>query len=72
MLEDTAKEAGVAAHVLSLQQEPWGTGEPNEAPLPAQPPKKALNTLIGERLPKAKKVREEQGIAAYSVEAKAL
>lgn len=72
MLEDAAEKAAVKCRVVSVQRESWGTGEPNEPPLPAQKPKAALNTLIGQRLPKAKKVWTEEGNAPYQVEAKAL
>ena len=72
MLENAAEKVGLAPRVISLQREPWGAGEPNEPPLPAQKPKKALTSLLNQRLPKARKVWEEQGSEAYSVEAKAL
>ena len=72
MLEDAAKNAEIECRVVSLQRESWGTGEPAGPPLPAQHPKKALNTLSGERLAKAKKVWMEVGSAAYAIEAKAL
>ena len=72
MLEDAAKKAAVQCRVISVQRESWGTGEPNEPPLPAQNPKKALNTLSNQRLDKAKKVWTEEGSAPYQVEAKAL
>jgi energy-coupling factor transporter ATP-binding protein EcfA2 len=72
MLEDAAEKAAVKCRVVSVQRESWGTGEPNEPPLPAQKPKAALNTLIGQRLPKAKKVWTDEGNAPYQVEAKAL
>ena len=72
MLEDAADKSGIGCRVVSLQRESWGTGEPNEPPLPAQKPKNALNTLIDQRLPKARKVWTDQGNAPYQVEAKAL
>ncbi len=72
MLEDAAEKAAVKCRVVSVQRESWGTGEPNDPPLPAQKPKAALNTLIGQRLPKARKVWTDEGNAPYQVEAKAL
>jgi hypothetical protein len=72
MLEDAAEKAAVKCRVVSVQRESWGTGEPNEPPLPTQKPKTALNSLIGQRLPKAKKVWTDEGNAPYQVEAKAL
>lgn len=62
----------IGCRVVSVQRESWGTGEPNELPLPAQKPKNALNTLINQRLPKARHVWLDDGIALYQVEAKAL
>ena len=72
MLEDAAKKATLDSRVVSVQRESWGAGEPNDPPLPAQKPKKALNTLFDHRLPKARKVWSEEGNAPYQVEAKAL
>lgn len=72
MLEDAAKKAGVKIRVVALQKESWGSGEPGGPPLPAQNPKTALNSLINERLLKAKKVWENDGTTVYAVEAKAL
>ena len=72
MLEGAAEKANVTSRIASLQRESWGTGEPNEAPLPAQKPKGALNTLIGSRLLQARKVWEKDGSAQYAIEAKAL
>lgn len=72
MLDEIAKKTGVERRVISVQKEPWGMGEPNDPPLWAQKPKPALNTLIGARLPKARRVLTEQGNTAYQVEAKAL
>lgn len=72
MLEDAAEKAVIGCRVVSLLRESWGTGEPNEPPLPAQKPKAALKTLIEQRLPKARKVWTDEGNAPYQVEAKAL
>jgi energy-coupling factor transporter ATP-binding protein EcfA2 len=72
MLEDAAEKAAVKCRVVSVQRESWGAGEPNEPPLPAQKPKAVLNSLIGQRLPKARKVWTDEGNAPYQVEAKAL
>jgi hypothetical protein len=71
-LENSSEKQGVDNQVVSLQQESWGTGEPGNPPLPAQKPKKALNTLLNERLPKARKVYKETGRSEYMVHAKAL
>lgn len=72
MLEDAAEKAAAQCRVVSVQRESWGPGEPNEPPLPAQKPKTALNSLIGQRLSKARKVWTDEGNAPYQIEAKAL
>ena len=72
MLQDAAEKYGIPHRVISLQRQPWGVGEPGAAPLPAQKPTKAINTLIGQRLSKARKVWQDEGSAAYAVEAKAI
>jgi len=72
MLEDAAEKAAVPCRVISVQRESWGTGEPSEPPLPTQNPKKALNTLGGQRLAKARKVWSDEGNTPYQIEAKAL
>ena len=71
-LENSSEKHGVDSQVVSLQRESWGTGEPSEPPLPSQKPKKALNTLLNERLAKARKVYEETGRSEYMLLAKAL
>lgn len=71
-LEEAARKAGVDSQTVSLMREVWGAGEPGVPPLSAQKPKAALNALQGERLSKAKKAHDEQGSAAYAIEAQAL
>lgn len=71
-LEGAARKAGVDSQSVSLMREVWGAGEPSAPPLSAQKPKTALNALQGERLSKAKKVHDQQGSAAYAIEAQAL
>jgi hypothetical protein len=58
--------------VVSLQRESWGAGEPGEPPLPTQKPTKALNSLIGARFPRLKKVWQDEGNDAYQIQAKAI
>lgn len=60
-LENASEIQGVDNQVVSLQRQSWGIGEPGDPPLPAQKPKKALNTLLDERLVKARKIYEETG-----------
>ena len=71
-LENASEKHGINNQVVSLQRQSWGIGEPGDPPLPAQKPKKALNTLLNERLEKARKVYEETGGFEYMVLAKAL
>ncbi|MCC6939657.1 MAG: AAA family ATPase [Flavobacteriales bacterium] len=58
--------------VLAVVRQPWGAGEPQGPPMPAQKPKKALNTLVNNRLDAAKKKLEQEGFDAYYIEAKAI
>jgi hypothetical protein len=60
-----------AAKVLAVVRQPWGAGEPQGPPMPAQKPNKALNTL-NDRLGVAKKRLEQEGYDAYYIEAKAI
>lgn len=71
-VETAGKKVGVEFAVVSLQRQSWGAGEPGGPPLPAQKPEKALNSLLGERLSKARKIFNEVGKDEYQVHAKAL
>ena len=71
-LENSSEKQGVGNQVVSLQRQSWGTGEPSDPPLPVQKPKKALNTLLNERLARARKVYEETGGSEYMILANAL
>ena len=71
-LENASEKQGVDYRVVSLQRQSWGTGEPGDPPLPAQKPKKALNTLLNKRLTKVKNVYEETGGTEYTILTKAL
>jgi len=72
MLQDHAKKNDIEQSVICLKQENWGTGDPSSTPLFAQKPEKALNFLLNERLPQAKKALEETGQDAYDPLAKSL
>ena len=71
-LENASKIRGVDNKVITLKRQSWGIGEPGDPPLPAQKPQKALNTLLNERLEKARKVYKETGGSDYMILAKAL
>ncbi len=58
--------------VVAVARQPWGAGEPQGPPLPAQKPKTALNTLRNERLEAAKKRLEQEGFDGYYIDAKAI
>jgi energy-coupling factor transporter ATP-binding protein EcfA2 len=60
------------AKVLAVARQPWGAGEPQGPPMPAQKPKVALNTLLNNRLDAAKKRLDQEGYDAYYIEAKAI
>ncbi len=72
LLEDAAKKEGIEPHIICLRCQPWGIGEPDEAPLFAKKPDKVLNTLLKERLPRANKVLQESGVSEYEVIAKSI
>jgi energy-coupling factor transporter ATP-binding protein EcfA2 len=72
LVENAADKSGVECHVVSLQRQSWGAGEPGEPPLPSQKPAKALNSLLGERLSKVRKIFTEVGKDEYQLHAKAL
>ncbi len=72
LLEDAAKKEGIEPHIVCLRCQPWGIGEPDEAPLFAKKPDKVLNTLLKERLPRAKKVLQGSGVNEYEVLAKSI
>ena len=72
LLEDAAKNAGVEPHIICIRGESWGTGEPGETPIFAKKPQGVLNSIKNERLPKARKVFEENGRPDYEPLAKSI
>ncbi len=71
-LQNASKKQGVDNQVVSLQRQSWGTGEPDDPPLPTRKPKKALNTMLNSRLANARKVYEKTGRSEYNIHTKAL
>jgi energy-coupling factor transporter ATP-binding protein EcfA2 len=71
-LEDVAKSEGIKALVVGLQKESWGTGEPSAPPLFAMQPDKVLKLLLNDRVPRARKVLENEGVEAYGIQAKSI
>ncbi len=56
--------------IICIREEAWGTGEPGDASLQSQKPKKALNILITDKIPELRNILNENGSAAYEKEAK--
>lgn len=65
-------KAGIKPEVICINSEYWGTGEPGDTPTWAETPKKANNILLDQRLPKARKVYEEDGQRAYEMHAQSI
>ncbi|MBL4933641.1 AAA family ATPase [Clostridium paridis] len=72
LIEDAVKKHGVEASVVSLRNEQWGAGEPNETPINVKSPDAALNSLINERLSKAVKILNDFGQSEYETIAKSI
>lgn len=72
LLEEKAKAQGVNAHRICLSEERWGAGEPQDPPLQFRTPDNALNALLGEWLPRARKELLAAGRDKYEILAKAL
>ena len=72
LLEEAANKLEVEYNATWLRSESWGTGEPGETPIFAKKPERALNSLMNERLSKAKKVLQEEGRIEYDLLAKGI
>lgn len=72
LVQDYAKKLNIDHDIICIREESWGTGEPGDTPLFAKKPVKALNSLINDRLPKAKKLHAEHGKEFYEPYAKFL
>lgn len=72
LVQDYAKKANIDPEIVCIRKETWGTGEPGDTPLFAKKPEKALNKLLNNRLPKARKLLIEHGQEVYDPYAKAL
>lgn len=62
----------IKPYIICLQHQPWGAGEPGDTPLQTQKPKAALNSLIQEYIPPAKKIYNNEGVTAYETQAKGI
>ena len=72
MLEEAAKSQGVESQIVSIRHEHWGVGEPSDTPIFAKKPENALNSILNDRLPRARKVLESQGQTEYELFAKGM
>lgn len=72
LLEETAKRAGIVTNIICLRREAWGTGEPSSVPIFARKHDKALNFILNDRLPKARKLIQENGQDHYDIIAKGI
>jgi ABC-type lipoprotein export system ATPase subunit len=72
LLEDAAKLASVNSETVALNRQPWGTGDPGETPFAARKPEKVINSLLNDRLPRAKKIFETDGKGEYDIYAKGI
>ncbi|WP_449428366.1 AAA family ATPase [Rhodanobacter umsongensis] len=55
LLDDLSGDEGIKVDVVALRGAPEGTGTPGQMAIREKKPEKALNKLLGERLPKARK-----------------
>lgn len=72
LIQEYAKKVDQEPEIICIRAETWGTGEPGDTPLFAKRPDKALNSLINDRLSKAKKLLQEHGNEVYEPYAKSL
>lgn len=72
LLQEYAGKINISPEVICVRKESWGTGEPGDTPIFAKKPDKALNKLINERIPIAKKLISEHGTEIYESYAKGL
>lgn len=72
LIQEYAKKVDDEPEIICIRAESWGAGEPGDTPLFVKRPDKALNSLINDRLSKAKKLYMEQGKEVYELYAKAL
>lgn len=72
LLEEVARKQGIISNVIYLRRESWGIGEPGDTPMFAKNTESALNHLLNERIPKARKVLETVGRGEYESVAKSI
>ena len=72
LIQDFAKEENIKPVTVCVRKEVWGAGDPGGIPLHAKKPESSLNTLLNERIPKARKDLNEKGQETYDPMAKSL
>lgn len=72
LIQEYSKKVDREPEIICIRAERWGTGEPGDTPLFVKRPDKALNSLINDRLSKAKKLLQEHGKDVYEPYAKSL
>lgn len=72
LLFEQAKKKNIESNIICLRSEVWGTGEPGELPIYVNKTERALNSLLNDRLSKAKKILNEEGREEYDVYVKGL
>ena len=72
LLEDVAAKERIEPNTMSLRNEVWGAGEPDDIPIWAKKPEAIVNQLLGGRLAAAGKILSEQGRGAYDPIAKGI
>lgn len=62
-----AEKKSIGFNVVSVRSVDWGTGEPADLPLTQSDIKSALNKLINQRCPEAKKAQENGGFESSEI-----
>jgi hypothetical protein len=71
-LAEAGKKAGREPSCIAVRHEEWGAGEPSPSHHAKHNPQKAVNFLLNDRLPKAKKLLSEVGRDEYENAAKSI
>jgi len=72
LFQDNGKELTIRPEIKCIRSDPWRIGEPSNTPMFAQKPNFALNDLINSKVPKFKKMLEENGGIDYDIIARGL
>ena len=72
LVQDYAKKISIEPKIIHIQEEPWGTGEPDNISLSTKKPAQILNELINDHHPSATTIFKEKGKAVYQQTARDL